>query len=195
MLSKPVRLPKLRGVKVTLILQFAPIASALGQLLVSAKSPFTEIPEMFKVTSPVLFKFTDLDPLVVFTSWLEKLNKVWDKLATGATPVPVKLAVGALPTALLFKVTVPVRFPRAVGVKTMNAEQLAPEARVVPQLLVWLKSPVNVKPLMDSGPKPVLVSVSVCEALEVFTSCEAKVSEEGEIVPAGEIPVPERLTI
>ncbi len=76
----------------------------------------------------------------------------------------------------------------------MNAEQLAPEARVVPQLLVWLKSPVNVKPLMDSGPKPVLVSVSVCEALEVFTRCEANVSEEEENVPDGEIPVPESPT-
>src|SRR5258708_25412872 len=135
MLNKPARLPEITGSKVTLILQFAPFARALGQLLVWAKSPLTEIPVMFKVKSPVLFKFTDLDPLVVFTSWLQKLNKGCDKLATGATPVPVKLAGGALPTALLFKVTVPVRFPRAVGVKTINAKHLAPAARVGPQLL------------------------------------------------------------
>lgn len=179
----------------TLMLQFAPFARALGQLFVCAKSPLAEIPEMFKVTSPVLFKLTDLDPLVVWTSWLEKLNEVWDKLATGATPVPVKLAVAALPTALLFNVTVPVRFPRAVGAKTMNTEQLAPAARVVPQLSVWPKSPVIAKPLMDSGPKPVLVSVRVWEALEVFTGCEPNVREEEENVPAGEIPVPESPTI
>lgn len=195
MLNTPVRLPETKGVKVTLILQFAPFASEVGQLLVCAKLPFTEIPEIFKGTSPELFKFTALDPLVVFTSWLEKLNEVAERLATGATPAPVKLADGALPTALLFKVNVPVLFPRAVGVKTMYTEQLAPAARVPPQLLLWLKSPVSVKPLMDSGPTPVLVNVCVCEVLDVFTSCEAKVSEEGENAPFGEIPTPERLTV
>jgi hypothetical protein len=48
---------------------------------------------------------------------------------------------------------------------------------------------------MDSGPTPVLVNVCVCEVLDVFTSCEAKVSEEGENAPFGEIPTPERLTV
>jgi hypothetical protein len=169
MLNTPVRLPETKGVKVTLMLQLAPFASEVGQLLVCAKSPLMEMPEIFKDTSPELFKFTDLDPLVVFTSWLEKLNEVADRLATGATPVPVKLTVGAVPTALLFKVTAPVLLPRAVGVKTTYTEQLAPAARVAPQLLVWLKSPLKAKPLMDSGPTPVLVNVSVCEALGVFT--------------------------
>jgi len=194
MLNTPVRLPETVGVNVTLILQFAPFPSAVGQLLDSAKSPFTKIPEIFKVTSPELVNVTDFDPLVVFTNWLEKLNELAERLATDATPVPVKLAAGAPPTALLFRVNMPVLFPRAVGVKAMYTEQLAPAARVVPQLLVWLKSPVRVKPLMDSGPAPLLVSVSVWEVLDVLTNCEAKVNEEGENAPLGEIPEPDRLT-
>lgn len=154
-----------------------------------------EIPEIFNDASPELFRVTDLEPLAVFTSWLEKLNEVAETFATGATPVPDRLSTGAAPTVLLLNVIVPVLFPRAVGVKTTDTQQLAPALRVVPQLLLWLKSPVTVKPAMDSGPTPLLVKVSVCEVLDVFTCCEEKVRDEGENVAAGEMPVPDRLTV
>jgi len=132
MLSTPVLLPENVGVKATLILQFVPFARTAGQLLVCAKSPFSEIPETFNDASPELFKVTDFAPQAVFTSWLEKRNDVAETLATGASPVPVKLATGAVPTALLLKVIVPVLFSRAVGVKTMYTEQVAPALRKPP---------------------------------------------------------------
>ena len=42
---------------------------------------------------------------------------------------------------------------------------------------------------------PVLVSVTVCGALVVLTSCVAKVRVVGESVTVGAIPVPVRLTV
>ena len=56
------RLPAAEGVKVTLMVQLAPAASAMGQLLVWAKSPAlvpkTATLEMFKGALPVLERVT-----------------------------------------------------------------------------------------------------------------------------------------
>lgn len=61
----PLRVPLAVGVKITLRVQEEPAASELPQLLVSAKSPFTEIEEMERTASPVLESVTDCAELFV----------------------------------------------------------------------------------------------------------------------------------
>jgi hypothetical protein len=53
----------------------------------------------------------------------------------------------------------------------MLAEQLAPAARLLPQLFVWLKSPVMLKPEIVSAPIPVFDKLTLCAALDVPTRC------------------------
>jgi len=66
-----------------------------------------------------------------------------------------------------------VRAPAADGVQVMEIEQLAPAARLGPQLLVSLNEltllPKNPKLLIDCGTPPVLLRVAVCPALVVPT--------------------------
>ena len=71
-------------------------------------------------------------------------------------------------------VSVPVRFPGAVGVKVTLIVQPAPAATEPAQVLVWAKSPLVVIVRGVRAPAPVLVSVSVCGALGVETVCPAK---------------------
>ena len=67
-----------------------------------------------------------------------------EKLTVDEPPVPVRLAVRGLPVALSVMVTVALRVPAAVGLKVTLMVQLAPTARLVPQVLVEAKSPLLV---------------------------------------------------
>jgi hypothetical protein len=89
----------------------------------------------------------------------------------------------------------PVLVPPAVGLKLAAMEQLAPALTLVPQLLVWKKSPLAVMPEMVSEALPVLVSATVCAPLLVPTNCPVKVSEEGDKPTTGPVPVPVKLTV
>ena len=68
-----------------------------------------------------------------------------------ATPVPLRLMMCGLPVALLAMLTAPVLLPTAVGEKVTLMLQLAPAARVAPQVVVLAKSlltafdPVNAR--------------------------------------------------
>ena len=104
---------------------------------------------------------------------MPKLREVGVRLAAGAgalTPLPLSVACCGLPLALSLTLRVPLRVPRAVGVKVRLMVQLALAARLAGQLLVCAKSPLLVMPLMVSAALPVLVRVSVCAALVVFTT-------------------------
>jgi hypothetical protein len=83
--------------------------------------------------------------------------------------VPLRLTVCGLPLALSVMLSVPVREPVAVGVKVTLIVQVALAATLVPQLLVWAKSPLAAMLEMLNAPVPLLVSVSVCAALVVPT--------------------------
>ena len=70
---------------------------------------------------------TVCEALVVFKSWPVKVNAAGVSVATGITPMPVRLIVCVLPaTPLLLSVivTVPVRVPVAVGEKFTLMGQL-----------------------------------------------------------------------
>jgi hypothetical protein len=89
-------------------------------------------------------------------------------------------------------VSVPVRLPAAVGVKVTEIVHLPPAATLVPQMLVWAKSPEVEMDVIDRAAVPELVRVMVCAALVVPSVWEAKVRVVAERVTEGTevVPVP-----
>lgn len=79
----------------------------------------------------------------------------------------------------------PVRCPFVVGLKVTVTVQLAPAARLVPQVVVRAKSPVVAMLLMVKEAFPVLLRVTGCAALVVLTFCELNVRLPGDKDTAG----------
>lgn len=73
--------------------------------------------------------------------------------------------------------------------------QLAELARLVPQLLLWAKSPEALIELIDIDALPVFVNVTVCAVLVVFCCCVANVRFVGETVAAGAAALPFKLIL
>ena len=167
--------PRHRRVNVTLTVQLAASASVegeRGQSLVWAKSPVVPRLEMVNGAVPVLVSVTICSVLVVPTSWSPKVRLVEERETAGAgSPTPVRLTVSGLLAASEVMVKSAVRVPKAVGVKVTSIVQLAPPATLLPQVLVWAKSPLSgpviVMLVMVKGP-PVLLRVTVCATLVVF---------------------------
>ena len=94
--------------------------------------------------------------------------------------------------------SVALRAPPATGVNVTLTVHVPEAFRLVPQVLVWLKSPgsapVKVKPVMGIAAVLALVTVTVLTALWVPTFVEEKVSVLGEIVIAA-VSVPVRETV
>jgi hypothetical protein len=90
---------------------------------------------------------------------------------------------------------VPVHVPAAVGLKVTEIVQLALTLTVVPQVLVWEKSPPAPMLEIVSEAVPVLVSVTVWALLLVPTISAGKVSEEGDKLSASPVPVPLKVTV
>jgi hypothetical protein len=65
---------------------------------------------------------------------------LWLKLHV---PEPVRLAMCGLPPPLSKLERFAVRFPLAEGVNVTVIEQLAPGATLLPQVLIWAKSPAS----------------------------------------------------
>jgi hypothetical protein len=90
------------------------------------------------------------------------------------------------------------RVPRLVpapgGLKDTEMAQLAPALTVLPQVLVWEKSPVVVMPKIVSEELPVLVSVTVWALLLIPTISGGKVSKEEDRLTWAPIPVPLKVT-
>ena len=90
-------------------------------------------------------------------------------------------------------VNVALRAPIAVGVNVTSIEQLAPAARLAPQLFVCAKSPllVPVKAMLDILMSELVPfsSATAWATLVEFTAWLANVSEEGDRLTVGEPPV------
>ena len=101
--------------------------------------------------------------------------------------------------ALSVIVTEAVRVPVADGVNVTLMVQLAPAAKLDPQVVVRAKLvllvPVMVMLEIVRAPAPVLVKVTVRAALVVFTVWFPKASDVGDKVTPGTAPVPVRLTV
>src|SRR5512140_3455117 len=110
-------------------------------------------------------------------------------------PVPVSVTGETATLLLLVAVSDPLRSPVVAGVNVTLIRQLAPAVTLVPQLLVWLKSPVVAMPLMVSGALPVLVNVTLCAELETPTNWPAKPRLTGKRVATGALPTPDNATV
>ena len=123
-----------------------------------------------------------------------------ERAATGSVPVPVRLTVCGLPGALSANDKVAARAPVAVGVKVTLTVQVPFWATLAPVQVSALvaKSPGLVPPrlsvLMLSVAVPLLVTVTVWAELAVSRSWVLKATGLGEMVAAGPVPVPLRLT-
>jgi len=179
MVMDAVRAPAAVGLNATLIVQFAP-AATVPHVLVSTKSPpFVPVTATEVTKSATLPLFVSVTvcgvPLVVPTGWLANVIDAGDNVAAGAPPtaVPVRLTdCGELP-ALSVMVMNAARVPFVVGLNVTLMVQPAPTAMVAPQLLVCEKSPpfapVTAMLVLVSEAFPLLVSVTVCAALDVPT--------------------------
>ena len=139
MVIEPERVPVAVGVNVTLIVQLPPAATLDPQLLVWAKSPLAVMLVMLRPCVPRLFSVTPLGLEAVLKPWPENVRLVVERLAIGAIPVPLRLAVCVLPVApLLLSVTVkvPVSVPPVLGVNVMLIVHDPPATTLAPQSLV-----------------------------------------------------------
>ena len=136
----PVREPVAPGRNVTLMVQLAPAAKVVPQVVVSAKSeafvPAIETPFIVMVPVPVFLSVTVLALVVTFTGWIPNGTVVGVRLATGLVPVPVKLICCGLVGSELAIRSVAVLLPLAVGLNVTLMLQVAPTASVVVQVLV-----------------------------------------------------------
>ena len=106
-------------------------------------------------------------------------------IATGTIPVPERLTLCGLFTALSAMVRVPVRGPVVVGVSITEIWQLPFTARVAPQVFVSVKSPdVAIEAILRIA-VPELVTVTVCPGLELPSAMLPKARLVPETAAAG----------
>ena len=97
-----------------------------------------------RVAVPVLVRVMLWGLLLVPTACEENVKELGERLTTAPAPVPVRLMVWVPGLALSEMRIEPVSEPVSVGVKVTLSVQVAPGARLLPQLLVWEKSPLAV---------------------------------------------------
>ena len=90
---------------------------------------------MVSVAVPVLVSVTTWELLAEPTVTDPKDRLVAERVTGGTTPAPVRAMVWGEPAALSVMVTAAVRAPPFVGAKWPWMVQLAPAARLVPQVL------------------------------------------------------------
>jgi hypothetical protein len=83
-------------------------------------------------------------------------------LNSTTVPVPFRLTVCGLPGALSATLSVPLRLPLVFGVKVTSIVQLAPGARLLPQVCVCPKLPAVLTPVICRVWVPQLVRVTGC---------------------------------
>jgi hypothetical protein len=148
---------------------------------------------------PEFLSVTAVAALVAPSCVLANATDVGDRVTAGAVPVPVKATVWGLPVALSVMETVPDLAPVAEGVKVTLIEQMAPAAKLEPQVFVCAKSvllvPVIAMPNMLSVPVPLLVIVTTLAALVAPTNWLPNARDVGDRVTAGATPVPVRAAV
>jgi hypothetical protein len=132
---------------------------------------------------------------VVLSAWFPKAMLAGLTLIAGCTPVPLNETVVEEGALLLEMLIAPLRVPVAVGRNVTWITQLLFAATLAGQLLLWEKSPLMLMELICSGALLVFISVTIWEALLVFTSWFAKLRLAGDSVGAASTPLPERGTL
>jgi hypothetical protein len=95
---------------------------------------------MFRVALPVFVTVKFWDELVEPPAWLPNAKLVFEKLTCGLpVPVPERATDCGLSGASSLRVTAAAKEPTPLGANWTLMVQLAPAARLVPQLSVSLK--------------------------------------------------------
>src|SRR6185503_10058317 len=172
MVSVPVRPPPADGAKATPTVQLAPAARLAPQPLdwIANSALVLVMPVSVVVAVPGLLTVTVCAALVMPTVTVPKSRLAGADAIAGPeiVPLPERGTATSPPNE-----SVPVREPAADGRKVTPTVQLAPMARLAPQLLDWMANsalPV-VMLLRLAAPVPELVTVTVRAALVVATAC------------------------
>jgi hypothetical protein len=143
MLTDAFRVPLAAGVNVTVIVQLAPPAMLVPQVLVCEKSPaFVPailMPVKFNCPVPTFVRVTFPGTLVVPTGWLPKDNAFLERLT--AVPTPVNGIACGLAGSESLMTSTPALLSFAVGVKVTEIVQIPAGASEPGQLGVTAKSP------------------------------------------------------
>ena len=131
----------------------------------------------------------------VLSATVPKPNELGLRVSKAPKPVPISGTECPLMELLSLIDRVPLREPAAAGVNVTWIVQLLPTASEAGQLLVWLKSPLLLIPVMESAVVPVLLNVTVCVALGVPTVTLPKLSDGGVTTPTGPVPLPVNETL
>ncbi len=117
----PVRVPVAVGLNVIENTHGAPSSGIFVHCasVAPAKSPLVVMLLKINANAPLFDTVTVCAALVVPTVWPLNVNEVGEIPITAATPTPVSVTICGLPVALSVNVTVPLRFPVAVGVNVM----------------------------------------------------------------------------
>ena len=108
-------------------------------------------------------------------------------------PVPERATLWGCPGAASLIVNNPLKLPLELGAKVTVRVQLAPAAKLVPQVLVSAKAEgdgVKAMLLMVSACSPLLLKVTVCELLVVLAIWVEKVRLPGDTLTEEPVPVP-----
>lgn len=187
MLKVPLLAPVAVGVNVTLTVQFAPVASGLVQVLVCAKAPVVVMVPMFRGIVCVLVTVNLIGALVVPTFWVGKVSVDCERV----TPVagPITGTVWGLPGSLLMMLSPPSTLPEVSGEKVNCTAQLAPAAKLVPQVFVWAKFPTAAMLVIVIAVVPRFLRVTVLDGLVDPMVPWANCSVSGDIDNPVPIPV------
>src|SRR5205807_476672 len=202
--SVPVRAPEAVGVKVTLMVQFAPAAKvaglvgqALAPVLVAAKSPEAANEVHTNALVSPFNSVSGIRLVVNASGWLPKPRLVGANPTPGAVPFTLSVITCSQPPSLHDALPISVRAPEAVGVKVTLMVQVAPAAKVaglvgqaLAPVLVAAKSPEGANELIVKAAAPVFVSVTVIGALVVASSWLPKSRLVGANPTPGAVPFP-----
>jgi hypothetical protein len=131
----------------------------------------------------VLLSVTLCVALVVPIVWEAKVKDVGEKVGGNTIPLPKTFSGPSGVVLLVLMLREPLRCPSTVGVKITEIVQLRPFANEVPQLFVWLKSPVTATLEMESAKSPEFVNTTFWAGLVVFSAWSAKVTVAGDTLP------------
>src|SRR5438128_3753729 len=154
-------------------------ASTDGQAFVWAKSG-PMLNELIVIgPSPAFRSVTVWAGLVDPTPCCAKLSADGLKAAFGSVPVPRRGIACTLPGASSVMASAPPRAPEPVGAKATSITQLDKLVTLEPQLLLCLKSPLAMMPLMLTLRGPLLIRVTCSARLVVPTFRAENISAGG----------------
>ena len=157
--------PPADGVKVTLIVQFAPGRSDWVHVVADLlKSPlFGPVKMMFEIFSasfPPLVSVTVCAALVVVTLSVVNVSEVGERVAVAPVPSPNKVALCEPPGASSVITNVAEFDPVALGVNVTVMVQVPPAGTLTPQVFCCVKLPTGLAFVMAMAGVPIRFSAT-----------------------------------